>query len=134
MQPHTQSEAKDATLNCRLWYSGPRFHANPDYQGPAQFQRQAEIRQLPLAAITRGFNRTRTKVKNRHACKRKVRSASNLHTRLTKTLGTHERPVLYFTSSTFVTLFPTNVTFFGLPWSSNITMRFPVESPCGSLT
>ncbi|MHB1698682.1 MAG: IS3 family transposase [Acidobacteriaceae bacterium] len=42
--------AKDATLDWLLWYNRSRMHSTFGYLSPAQFEQQADARQLALAA------------------------------------------------------------------------------------
>jgi putative transposase len=43
-------EAKDATLDWLLWYNGSRMHSTLNYLSPSQFEKQANLRQIALAA------------------------------------------------------------------------------------
>ncbi|MHB1702021.1 MAG: IS3 family transposase [Acidobacteriaceae bacterium] len=47
---HSHRDAKDATLDWLLWYNGSRMHSTLGYLSPAQFEQQADARQLALAA------------------------------------------------------------------------------------
>lgn len=49
MEFHNHKEAKDATLDWLLWYLGSRMHSTLRYLGPAQFEQQANARQLDIA-------------------------------------------------------------------------------------
>ncbi len=43
-------EAKDATLDWMLWYNRSRMHSTLNYLSPAQFEQQATVQQIDLAA------------------------------------------------------------------------------------
>ena len=47
---HNHREAKDATLDWLLWYNRSRMHSTLGYLSPAQFEQQANVRQLAPAA------------------------------------------------------------------------------------
>ena len=47
---HSHRDARDATLDWLLWYNGSRMHSTLGYLSPAQFEQQADARQLALAA------------------------------------------------------------------------------------
>ena len=47
---HSHRDAKDATLDWLLWYNGSMMHSTLGYLSPAQFEQQANARQLALAA------------------------------------------------------------------------------------
>ena len=50
MEFYNHREAKDATLNWLLWYNGSRMHSTLRYLSLAQFEQQANARQLARAA------------------------------------------------------------------------------------
>jgi len=50
MEFQNHREAKNATLNWLLWYNGSRMHSTLRYLSPAQFEQQANARQLARAA------------------------------------------------------------------------------------
>jgi putative transposase len=50
MEFQNQREARDATLDWLLWYTGSRMHSTLNYLSPAQFEQQAKAQQHAIAA------------------------------------------------------------------------------------
>jgi putative transposase len=50
MEFQNQREARDATLDWLLWYTGSRMHSTLNYLSPAQFEQQTKAQQHAIAA------------------------------------------------------------------------------------
>jgi len=72
MEFKCSGEARASTLEWLLWYNGPRMHSDLRYLNAAQFEQQALVPPLALAARPRRFSRDPTKVQHHNVYKRSV--------------------------------------------------------------